>query len=56
MHSKNDTILKTIKGESTSHTPVWFMRQAGRSQPEYRKLKEKYSLFEITHQPELLQY
>ena len=48
---QNDTILKAIKGEST-HTPVWFMRQAGRSQPEYRKLKEKYSLFEITHQPE----
>ena len=46
---QNDTILKAIKGESTSHTPVWFMRQAGRSQPEYRKLKEKYSLFEITH-------
>ena len=37
---QNDTILKAIKGESTSHTPVWFMRQAGRSQPEYRKLKE----------------
>ena len=42
VRSKNDTILKAIKGESTSHTPVWFMRQAGRSQPEYRKLKEKY--------------
>ena len=53
---QNDTILKAIKGESTSHTPVWFMRQAGRSQPEYRKLKEKYSLFEITHQPELCAY
>ncbi|MGV3244286.1 uroporphyrinogen decarboxylase [Staphylococcus sp. 11262D007BW] len=52
----NDTILKTIKGEPVSHTPVWFMRQAGRSQPEYRKLKEKYSLFEITHQPELCAY
>lgn len=52
----NDTILKTIKGEPASHTPVWFMRQAGRSQPEYRKLKEKYSLFEITHQPELCAY
>ena len=53
---KNDTILKMIQGEPTSHTPVWFMRQAGRSQPEYRALKEKYSLFEITHQPELCAY
>lgn len=56
MHNKNNTILQTIKGEKTSHTPVWFMRQAGRSQPEYRKLKEKYSLFDITHQPELCAY
>lgn len=56
MHSKNNTILKMIQGEEVSHTPVWFMRQAGRSQPEYRKLKEKYSLFEITHQPELCAY
>ncbi len=52
----NDTILKAFRGEKTPHTPVWFMRQAGRSQPEYRKLKEKYSLFEITHQPELCAY
>ncbi|NIK12642.1 uroporphyrinogen decarboxylase [Alkalibacillus sp. S2W] len=52
----NDTILKAYHGEKTDYTPLWFMRQAGRSQPEYRKLKEKYSLFEITHQPELCAY
>jgi uroporphyrinogen decarboxylase len=52
----NDTILKAFRGEKTSHVPLWYMRQAGRSQPEYRKLKEKYSLFEITHQPELCAY
>ncbi|MDT0692728.1 uroporphyrinogen decarboxylase [Staphylococcus chromogenes] len=52
----NDTILRAIKGDTITHTPVWFMRQAGRSQPEYRKLKEKYSLFDITHQPELCAY
>ncbi|QQZ08283.1 uroporphyrinogen decarboxylase [Heyndrickxia vini] len=52
----NDTLLRAAKGEKTSHVPVWFMRQAGRSQPEYRELKEKYSLFEITHQPELCAY
>ncbi|QHS21625.1 uroporphyrinogen decarboxylase [Virgibacillus sp. MSP4-1] len=56
MKSFNDTILKAYRGESTSYVPLWFMRQAGRSQPEYRKLKEKYSLFEITHQPELCAY
>lgn len=35
------------------HTPVWFMRQAGRYMPEYRLVREKYSLLEICHHPEL---
>jgi uroporphyrinogen decarboxylase len=52
----NETFLKAARGEQTDHVPVWYMRQAGRSQPEYRKIKEKYSLFEITHQPELCAY
>src|SRR5690625_5503539 len=52
----NDTIIRAYKGEQTDYTPTWYMRQAGRSQPEYLKLKEKYSLFEITHQPELGAY
>lgn len=33
--------------------PVWYMRQAGRYQPEYRKIREKYSLVEICQEPEL---
>ncbi|WP_186579132.1 uroporphyrinogen decarboxylase [Aquibacillus kalidii] len=52
----NDTILKAFRGEETDYTPVWYMRQAGRSQKEYREIKKKYSLFEITHQPELCAY
>lgn len=52
----NDTFLQACRGEAVTHTPVWYMRQAGRSQPEYRAVKEKYSLFEITHQPELCAY
>ncbi len=52
----NETFLKAARGEKTEYIPVWYMRQAGRSQPEYREIKEKYSLFEITHQPELCAY
>ncbi|ARJ39763.1 uroporphyrinogen decarboxylase [Sporosarcina sp. P21c] len=56
MSTFNDTLLRAARGEEIEHTPVWFMRQAGRSQPEYLKIKEKYSLEEITHQPELCAY
>jgi uroporphyrinogen decarboxylase len=34
-------------------TPVWFMRQAGRYMPEYRAIREKYSLLEIVERPEI---
>lgn len=56
MTTFNDNFLRACRGEGTDHVPVWYMRQAGRSQPEYREIKKKYSLFEITHQPELCAY
>jgi uroporphyrinogen decarboxylase len=34
-------------------TPIWFMRQAGRSLPEYRELRKRFSLFEVCRRPEL---
>jgi uroporphyrinogen decarboxylase len=49
----NNEFVRACQGLDTAHIPVWFMRQAGRYQPEYRKIREKYSLFEITHHPEI---
>jgi uroporphyrinogen decarboxylase len=34
-------------------TPIWFMRQAGRSLPEYRELRKRFSLFEVCRRPDL---
>lgn len=50
---KNDLLLKALRGEQTSRTPVWMMRQAGRYLPDYIKLREKYSFFERCQNPEL---
>lgn len=49
----NDTFLKACRKEDVPYTPVWYMRQAGRYQPEYRKTREKYSFFEINENPEI---
>ena len=45
--------LKACRAEPTDVTPVWFMRQAGRYLPEYRALRQKHSLLELCHHPEL---
>ena len=45
--------MRACRREPVEYTPVWFMRQAGRSLPEYRKLRERYGLFEIVGEPEL---
>jgi uroporphyrinogen decarboxylase len=49
----NDRFLRACRREPVDVTPVWFMRQAGRYMPEYRRIREKYSLLEICYQPEL---
>ncbi len=51
--SNDSRFIKACKRQNVDATPVWFMRQAGRYMPEYRAIREKYTLLEIVQQPEL---
>ncbi|RIX54048.1 uroporphyrinogen decarboxylase [Paenibacillus nanensis] len=51
--SYNDRFIRASRKELVDRVPVWYMRQAGRYDPDYRKIKEKYTLLEICKQPEL---
>jgi uroporphyrinogen decarboxylase len=46
-------LVRAARRDLVERTPVWFMRQAGRSLPEYRAVRGRHSLFEICSQPEL---
>jgi uroporphyrinogen decarboxylase len=47
------SLVCAARRERVERTPVWFMRQAGRSLPEYRKLRKRFDLFEVCRRPEL---
>ena len=47
-------LLEAAHGRTPSRTPVWFMRQAGRSLPEYREVREGIAMLDSCFMPELL--
>lgn len=46
-------LIRAMTGRRPAHPPVWFMRQAGRSLPEYRRAREGTSMLEACLSPEL---
>ncbi|MFC8131695.1 uroporphyrinogen decarboxylase [Streptomyces sp. NPDC057302] len=50
----DSAFMKACRREPVPHTPVWFMRQAGRSLPEYRKVREGTAMLESCMMPELV--
>ncbi|GGD05619.1 uroporphyrinogen decarboxylase [Nocardioides daphniae] len=50
----DSVFLAAARGEAVSHTPVWYMRQAGRSLPEYLKVREGIGMLESCMDPDLV--
>ena len=47
------SLLDAANGATPHHRPVWFMRQAGRSLPEYRKIRESIGMLEACFTPDV---
>ncbi|WP_239312626.1 uroporphyrinogen decarboxylase [Frankia sp. Cj3] len=46
--------LRACRGEPTERTPVWFMRQAGRALPEYRRLRANIAMLDSCRDPAMV--
>jgi uroporphyrinogen decarboxylase len=49
----NSALIRNMRGHRTNPLPIWFMRQAGRSLPEYRKIRENIPMLESCLNPDL---
>jgi uroporphyrinogen decarboxylase len=49
----NDRLVRACRRDAVDATPVWFMRQAGRSFAAYRALRERYGILDLAKTPEL---
>ena len=50
----DSNLVRAARGLPVSRTPVWFMRQAGRSLPEYRALRAGTAMLEACQDPDLV--
>ena len=51
---RRSLLARAAAGETLPHPPVWFMRQAGRSLPEYRALRTGTKMLQACRTPELV--
>jgi uroporphyrinogen decarboxylase len=50
----DSAFLRACRGAPVPHTPVWFMRQAGRALPEYHKLRAGIPMLQACTRPDLV--
>ncbi|MDF2092290.1 uroporphyrinogen decarboxylase [Knoellia sp. 3-2P3] len=50
----DSNLVRAARQQPVTHTPVWFMRQAGRSLPEYRRVREGIPMLESCRRPDLV--
>ena len=53
MTPDDSSLVRALRGERPERPPVWFMRQAGRSLPEYRELRVGTRMLDACLEPEL---
>ena len=54
MSLADSAFLRACRREPVGHTPVWFMRQAGRSLPEYREVRGSIPMLDACMRPDLV--